>query len=518
MRKGFFLIFSLLLLLATVQPALAFDCTCFCATVGGAQASSATDSADCPKSCTDAGNDFIVCAASAAQFPGQNALCFKQEACENSGGEWDQTQTPQCVTGQRYCYPGETAPTILSTSIGGTSSVEDYGEFIQVVYQYGINAAVVIAIVFVMIGGLQYVMAAGTGDTSKAKARIRNSVVGLILLLCVYVILYTVNPRLTLLDPPKFPKVRRVEYIDAQSCEYLAALPPYVPPYLDVSPFYGDPYELGSKCNEGPCTDEQEPGQYGEDLCGSIDTVIGGPSGAAVPDGTTCQYELCENANERCVGVGADAKCLKCTDIYTGSVPGLVPAEDICEQATQPFSGGAGDLGYSSCFYTHDPGVIIANWQMASYAAIPLTAGLATPVAAYGTAEAASDVYNGLCAEVSFDCEGISSCRDYDEIQVTSGRTSNQLDDLWYDSTVLSAFASPVNLTTICAADPCKVGRENGYGKTNAGDRCVALEPEVVVFGVTVWDAYGCYTYGQNGTILDGESGWGGVISGWIYN
>ncbi len=72
------------------------------------------------------------------------------------------------------------------------------GEYISGVYKYLIGFAISVAIVMMMIGGLQYVIGASTGEIGKAKDRIRNAVVGLVLLLSVYVILFTVNPQTTL--------------------------------------------------------------------------------------------------------------------------------------------------------------------------------------------------------------------------------------------------------------------------------------------------------------------------------
>ena len=75
------------------------------------------------------------------------------------------------------------------------------GEYVSAFYRYLVGIATTIAIVFLMIGGLQYVLAAGTGETTKAKTRIQNAVVGLLLVLFTYVILYTVNPRLVEFQP-----------------------------------------------------------------------------------------------------------------------------------------------------------------------------------------------------------------------------------------------------------------------------------------------------------------------------
>ena len=71
------------------------------------------------------------------------------------------------------------------------------GAYISGVYKFLIGFAISIAIVMVMVGGLQYVIGASSGEIGKAKNRIVNAITGFILLLFVYVILYLVNPELT---------------------------------------------------------------------------------------------------------------------------------------------------------------------------------------------------------------------------------------------------------------------------------------------------------------------------------
>lgn len=72
------------------------------------------------------------------------------------------------------------------------------GDYISGVYLYLIGIGTTIAIVFIMIAGLRYAMAAGGGDLDGAKRMIRNAVTGLVLLLCVYLLLFIINPNLTL--------------------------------------------------------------------------------------------------------------------------------------------------------------------------------------------------------------------------------------------------------------------------------------------------------------------------------
>ena len=64
-------------------------------------------------------------------------------------------------------------------------------EYLTALYRFLIGASITIAIIMLMIGGFQYVLSAGGSDAGKAKTRIQNATIGLVLLLSVYLILYT---------------------------------------------------------------------------------------------------------------------------------------------------------------------------------------------------------------------------------------------------------------------------------------------------------------------------------------
>ncbi|MFA4845057.1 MAG: hypothetical protein WC654_00660 [Patescibacteria group bacterium] len=95
--------------------------------------------------------------------------------------------------------PGVSFSKVLSE--GGVLKINFLQDYIAGVYKYLIGIGTLIAIVFIMIGGLQYSLAAGTGDVKKAQERIRNAVTGLALLLSVYLLLATVNPNLVIFQP-----------------------------------------------------------------------------------------------------------------------------------------------------------------------------------------------------------------------------------------------------------------------------------------------------------------------------
>ena len=68
-------------------------------------------------------------------------------------------------------------------------------KYIDALYRFLIVAMAIVAVVMMMIGGLQYILARGHPDAvKKAKERMANSVIGLILLMAAYDIAFLINP------------------------------------------------------------------------------------------------------------------------------------------------------------------------------------------------------------------------------------------------------------------------------------------------------------------------------------
>ena len=85
-------------------------------------------------------------------------------------------------------------------------------QYINAIYLWMIGAGITIAIVMIMISGLQYVLGAGGGEAAKsAKKRMGDAVIGLVLLLSITLILNTINPQLSIL---KMVEVQNVELVD----------------------------------------------------------------------------------------------------------------------------------------------------------------------------------------------------------------------------------------------------------------------------------------------------------------
>ena len=82
------------------------------------------------------------------------------------------------------------------------STVSDPAAYIKYLFVFGLSLAGFLAVGAIVWGGIQYI-AAGTSLTSASKGRewIYGALSGIVLLLCSYLILYTIDPSLTRLTP-----------------------------------------------------------------------------------------------------------------------------------------------------------------------------------------------------------------------------------------------------------------------------------------------------------------------------
>ena len=83
-----------------------------------------------------------------------------------------------------------------------TINSDSIGQYILAIYNYAIGTVGVIATVVMMYAGILWITAAGNQEQiGKAKDYIASSLTGLVLLLCSWMILWTVNPDLTSFKP-----------------------------------------------------------------------------------------------------------------------------------------------------------------------------------------------------------------------------------------------------------------------------------------------------------------------------
>lgn len=225
--------------------------------------------------------------------------------------------------------PPQAGPVDLSVAIGSLVRAETIAQYIAAVYNWAIGVAVTLAMVMVVVGGFQYVVARGNpGAIGAAKDRIANAVIGLVLALGSYTILNTINPQLVQLRNLTIPPIQRAETI-ANSCEN-----------LDRTRFRVTP-------SSGSCGEE-----------GTVSATDG--TEVATPQ---CTWGVCSRDGEVCVRRGsAGFGCVQCGDVTDDELTawGLAESDEACARFTPPsrgdvtreciFSeGGEFDIGNDVC-------------------------------------------------------------------------------------------------------------------------------------------------------------------------
>lgn len=104
--------------------------------------------------------------------------------------------TPALVfaaTSSTNYQPMENIPGFESETVSGV----DFYTYIQAVYKFGIWGIGIAALLMVVIGGFMYITSAGNNSSmEKAKGVITDAIVGLLMALLSYLLLYIINPDL----------------------------------------------------------------------------------------------------------------------------------------------------------------------------------------------------------------------------------------------------------------------------------------------------------------------------------
>ncbi len=323
-------------------------CTCFCGNneLGAVESVTYDSAADCAKSCRDAGTLYVGCFTNETYFPENSDLCWTEMECESHPievagktyyGSWT-SQSPYCskkpITGAEmgYCY-GPLRPITLSVPIFGTTEIGDLGQYVNLLYTYAIPIAALIAVLLFMIAGFQYMTAGGDKKgVTQAKERMKNTVIGLILLLSVYAIANFLDPRLVRFTSLRPPLIKEAVLIDAQTtCEAMQEYGYTIQP------------TSGSCGNKGTIVDD-------DGVQGNI---------ANPPDmGDTCTFSACSESGKACAlnSDGSGGVCVACNQISSNSVTvSVTPSTATCKGiAKTADTNDRNDLHVYSCYYDDD--------------------------------------------------------------------------------------------------------------------------------------------------------------------
>ncbi len=145
-------------------------------------------------------------------------------------------------TGTTTCKEGDTNCVNLQVPIGSIKSVDvctKNGEnlecngiavFLGGIYQWIIQAAAIVAVVILMAGGMRWMTARGDkSGTTAATKMISNALIGLVLLLGSYSLLYLINPRLTVFSSLSLGKPIVAIPLDVKTIASMDLTDPNVP-------------------------------------------------------------------------------------------------------------------------------------------------------------------------------------------------------------------------------------------------------------------------------------------------
>ncbi len=444
--------------------------TCFCQTSDGAVGVGSLTPSACLAACTKQ-NSPAVCAYTIDQYPDRNLQCFTKTQCETPYAGKDKNltgkkigifsdgesgipkfQPPECISGSRYCFPNPqlATPLTLNVAIGSLTTAIDVAQYIQALYNWMIGAGVTIAIVLIMIGGLQYVLGAGGGSAAKtAKKRIADAIIGLILLLCVNLILKTVNPYLLSLKVPQLPMIRTVDLIRGQNdCKTLA-----------------EKYILtDEKGNVITDPDSKK--------CGDKAVVKETKDHTAVPSGSSCDFTTCPEGEGVCFAGKGKPQCMKCEEVVEGNDMKITPNSSVCSQLSLKNGNSAGFSDIHQCGWTRDKDVNEGFFKTGSF---------------------------GSCAMINIDCNQVPSCGEYGSVgevenTLSSDKLSGITDENDFACSVESLTQSgggcgDFGIKSICQENPCSAAKGGKVGTgcvySPAESKCLSTSEVITKPSVT---------------------------------
>jgi len=156
-------------------------------------------------------------------LPDFNPICwtkddcakYRQQAYGSGIGDGFFPQEGDCKGGEGESVWGKCSPsavTELEIKIGGKYKINNIGEYIEIVYNYALGIVGIVAVVVIMVAGVQWIVAGGNSTLiSASKKRIGGAMIGLFLAYSSYFILNSINPWLVNFRLPQTWLVKEIQ-------------------------------------------------------------------------------------------------------------------------------------------------------------------------------------------------------------------------------------------------------------------------------------------------------------------
>jgi hypothetical protein len=80
--------------------------------------------------------------------------------------------------------------------VPGISSNSNFNDFLNASFKIGLAVAATLAVVMITVGGFEYMGSESVFSKTAGRERIQNAIIGLLIALLIWIILYTINPNL----------------------------------------------------------------------------------------------------------------------------------------------------------------------------------------------------------------------------------------------------------------------------------------------------------------------------------
>ncbi len=108
------------------------------------------------------------------------------------------TSSAGLVKAQQTAQPyTQLAPITLPSALPGSSNQitsSNLGQYFSQMYQLGVGVATALAVLMIILGGVEYVTTDAIGGKEEGKTKVQNAILGLLLALGSWIILNTINP------------------------------------------------------------------------------------------------------------------------------------------------------------------------------------------------------------------------------------------------------------------------------------------------------------------------------------
>lgn len=99
---------------------------------------------------------------------------------------------------------------------GGTVAISFLAQYVAAIYRYAVQISVFVAIIMVIYGGFRYLIGSGAGDIKRGREIIQDAIIGMLLVLGAYIILFTINPQLVSFTALNLEAVKRIGFNEGE--------------------------------------------------------------------------------------------------------------------------------------------------------------------------------------------------------------------------------------------------------------------------------------------------------------